>query len=504
MSERDSLGGGASVAGICDDRPVDEFDLLIIGAGSGNTIPDERFRSLRIAIADDAPWFGGTCLNVGCIPSKMFLRVAEIASLLEEGRRLGLDAARPAVDWPAVRERIFGRIDPISRGGEEYRRTGEPNITLIRETLRFTGPHELRAASGRRLRADRIVIAAGARPRALPALPWSNRVLSSNEILRLDALPANLVVVGGGVVAAEFASLFHGLGVEVTQLVRSGLLRHADPELQRRFTAAAGEQWRLREDVAVSGSRELADGVELRLSDGTTLRAELVLVAAGRVPNSDLLDTAAAGFDHHADGRLAVDRYQRVLSDGEPVPGVFALGDIDQAQQLKHVANHEARIVQRNLLAGPDAPESVLAANTLGPIPHAVFSHPQLAWFGHTLERAAEDGLDAIEVVQEYAWTAWGWALEAREGRDGVLKLVVDRPSGRILGAHLIGPDAAILLQPLLQAASLGIAVQGLARGQYWPHPAATEIVENALLRAEAALTAAPETASQTAVEEQQ
>ncbi|KAB1650586.1 mycothione reductase [Pseudoclavibacter endophyticus] len=461
---------------------MDEVELLIIGAGSGNSIPTPQLSALSIAIVDDAPWFGGTCLNVGCIPTKMFVHVADVARSARDAERLGLRNVHIDVDWPAIRDRVFGRIDAIAMSGEEYRRSGEPNVSLVRESVRFTAPREVETDSGRRIRAERVVIAAGSRPRAHPAVPPSPRVLTSDEIMHIDALPARLAIVGGGVVAVEFAAMFEGLGVEVVQIARSTLLRDLDPELQGRFMAAAAASWEVRSETNVVASTETADGVRLELSDGSAVSAELVLVAIGREPNTDRLGTEDVGFDHHPDGRLVVDRYQRVLSGGEATAGVFALGDIDAAHQLKHVANHEARVVQANLLAGPDAPEVKLVANDLAPVPSAVFSAPQVAWFGETLATAEQCGFDAFEVLHEYAWTAWGWALE---DRDSCCKLVVEALTGRLLGAHIIGPDAPVLLQPLVLAASNGMSVRGLARSQYWPHPAASEIVENALLKAE-------------------
>lgn len=456
-------------------------DLLIIGAGSGNSIPAPELADLKTVIVDDAPWFGGTCLNVGCIPTKMFVHVADVARDALEGERLGLRDVHVGVDWPAIRDRIFGRIDPISSSGEEYRSSGEPNVSLVRESVRFVASRTVQSDSGRRISADRVVIAAGSRPRAHPELPWSERVVSSNEVMRIPQLPGRLAIVGGGVVACEFAAMFQGLGVDVVQIVRSKILGQADDDISARFTNAASRRWTVRLETEVTGSTETENAVRLSLNDGSSLDADLVLVAIGRIPNTDRIGTGGVGFDHHGDGRIAVDRYQRVLADGEAVAGVFAIGDIDSAHQLKHVANLEARVVQSNLLVGPDAPEIKLVANDLAPIPSAVFSAPQIAWFGHTIATANEAGFDAFEIVHEYAWTAWGWALE---DEDSCCKLVIDA-TGQILGAHIIGPDAPILLQTLVQAASNGQSVRGLARSQYWPHPAATEIVENALLKAE-------------------
>jgi len=463
---------------------LEEFDLIIIGAGSGNTIPGLDFADWRIAIVDDGRWFGGTCLNAGCIPTKMFVHPGDVAREVRQGRHLGVHGSAE-LDWAAVRERVFGRIDAISAGGEEYRDHGEPNVSLVRETVRFTGERELVSASGRRLRGERIVVAAGSRPRELEAVPFGDGIISSDDALRLEALPASVVVIGGGAVASEFAAVYSAFGAEVTQLNRSPLLRSADPDVSETFTRVAGTQWSVRTGVTVAAAERAGAGWHLTLDDGDDVTAELVLVAAGRIPNTDRLDVAAAGLDVRADGTLAVDAQQRILRGGEPAEGMYALGDVSSPHQLKHVANQDARIVAENLRRAERGEE--LAANTLGPVPYAVFSAPEVAHFGLTVGEAAEAGLDAFEVRHNYGWTAWGWALDDDES---FLKLVVERGSGKLLGAHIIGPDAPILLQPLLQAASFDQSVRGLARGQYWPHPAATEIIENALLKAEEELQA--------------
>jgi mycothione reductase len=316
-------------------------------------------------------------------------------------------------------------------------------------------------------------------------LPFGDTVISSDDALRLDALPATLVVIGGGAVASEFAAVYSAFGVEVTQLNRSPLLRSADADVSEAFTKLAGEQWSVRTGVTVASAEQSESGWQLTLDDGSELSAELVLVAAGRIPNTDRLGVDAAGFDVRDDGTLAVDVHQRVLRGGEPVDGLYALGDISSPHQLKHVANQDARIVAENLRRASRG--DALAANTLGPVPYAVFSAPEVAHFGLTLAQASEQGIDAFEVRHDYGWTAWGWALDDEVS---FLKIVVERVTGKLLGAHIIGPDAPILLQPLLQAASFDQSVRGLARGQYWPHPAATEIIENALLKAEEELQA--------------
>lgn len=457
------------------------FDLVVIGAGSGNSIPGPALVSEQILVVDDGVHFGGTCLNVGCIPTKMFVHPAEIAHEVAEARHvLNATSGEIRYDWQGIRDRVFGRIDAISEGGEEYRASGEPNISLLREQVRLTSEHELESASGERITFDRLVIATGSRPRELAALPLGDRIHTNDTILRLDNQPERLAVIGGGAIACEFAAMFAGLGTQVVQIHRSELLRGVDGEVRACFTEAAARRWGLHLGTEVTRAVTTADGVTLTLSNGDELTVDHVLVAAGRVVNTDRLGTQELGFDHRENGALVVDEQQRVLRGGEPVPGIWAVGDSANTAQLKHVANHEARVAVQSILH--DLGRAEAPSGVLGPIPLVVFSSPQIATFGRTLAEAHDDGLDAVEARCDYGATAWGWALADSEN---FVKIVAERGSGTLLGAHIIGPDAGILLQPLVQAASFGQSVHGLARGQYWPHPAATEIVENALLKLE-------------------
>ncbi|PJJ55112.1 mycothione reductase [Compostimonas suwonensis] len=455
-------------------------DLIVIGAGSGNSLIGPEFHDKTVALLDDGRWFGGTCLNAGCIPTKMFVHVADVAAHAADAPRIGLSFTRDPVDWLAIRDRVFAKTDKISRAGFRYRDEKSPNVTVFRETFRFDGPRTLVSASGVRLSGEQIVIAAGSRPRPLevPHDGDDPALHTSDSIMRIDALPASLTILGGGAVAVEFAHVFSALGVRVTLVARSErLLTELDHEISERFTALASEHWSLRLGAHLGGVAR--DGAELvvSLDGGEELRSELVLVAQGRIPNADRLGAASAGYDLEADGRLAVDHHQRALSGGEPVAGVYGLGDVSSMWELKHVANHEARIVEHNLAH----PHELIGGHP-GPVPSAIFSRPQIAHFGLTEEQARRSHPDAVVVVQEYRTTAYGWALE---DVTSICKLVVDRETALLLGAHIVGPEASILIQPLIQAASQGLSIRGLARGQYWPHPAASEVVENALLKAE-------------------
>ncbi|MCY0904218.1 mycothione reductase [Arthrobacter sp. H14-L1] len=470
------------------------YDLAILGSGSGNSLPGPQWAGKNIAVIDGGT-FGGTCLNVGCIPTKMFVYPADLAAGAREAGRLGVDAEVKDVHWRTIRDRIFGRIDAISAGGMEYRAHGEPNIRLYPEHAEFTGPKSLLTAGGTEITADQIVVAAGSRP-VVPDFPGNDHQLvhTSDTVMRVDELPARVLIVGGGFIAAEFGHVFSALGSEVVMLTRSpGLLKSQDAEISRRFEEQVSGHWDIRHGYQVASVRSV-DGtpeaagrervcVQLTPVTGSahapaSVEVDLVLIATGRRPNTDSLNIAATGFDLSVDGRLRVDQYQRVLSGGVPTAGVWALGDISSDFQLKHVANHEARTVAHNLFR-----PGQLRASDHRFVPEAVFTRPQIAKVGMTEAQALADGarrgVEVVAAVQEYGSTAYGWAME---DTSGVVKLIAEKDSGLLLGAHIMGHEASLLIQPLIQAMSFGLDARTMASGQYWIHPALTEVVENALL----------------------
>lgn len=473
------------------------YDLVIIGTGSGNTILGPEFAGLKVAIVEKGV-FGGTCLNVGCIPTKMFVHTAEVAATPSEAARYNLTETLDAVDWPAIRDRIFGRIDPIAAGGEEYREThpDNANVTVHKGTARLTGPHSLvvEPLSGAgdqgaiELTTDRLVLAAGSRA-VLPEIEGLGTVPfhTSDTIMRLEALPERLAILGSGYIAVEFANIFASLGVDVTVIARSGrVLRREDPEISQRATELLGRRVRLLTDTAITRAETGEGGVVL--TDATAggdvrVEADELLVATGRVSNADLLEAAAAGFDTHPDGRLVADDRQRAYAGGAPVPGVYALGDVCSPFQLKHVANWEARTVRANLLAELAGAEGSTESRH-DVVPHAVFGHPQIASVGMSEDEArawsAESGVEIAVAHQDYAGIAYGWAME---DETGFAKIIATAGGGRILGAHIIGPQAPTLIQVLIQAMSTGQTVADIAGTQYWIHPAMPELVENALLQ---------------------
>jgi mycothione reductase len=456
---------------------VRHYDLCIIGSGSGNSIVDKRFVDRKVALID-AGTFGGTCLNVGCIPSKMYVYPSSLAQAPALAHPLGVDLDLTAVHWTAMRDRIFGRIDAISDSGKAYREKSE-NVTLFTEPSRFVGERTMRIGAGPTITADRFVLAAGSRP-VIPDLPGLSEVTfhTSDTVMRLPRLPKSMIIMGGGYVAAEFAHIFSAFGTAVTVVVRSDLmLRHEDADVAARFTELVGRQVDLRLRTTIERVESVGTGegecvrafLARESGPAEAVTAEVLLVGTGRVPNGDTLDLAAAGVEMDDDGYVVVDDHQRTTAEG-----VFALGDVCSHRQLKHVANHEARVVQHNLLN----PDSMITSDHRF-VPHAVFSDPQVASCGLTEAEAGDRGIDYRIGYQDYSDVAYGWAME---DQDHFVKIIIDASTDLIVGAHLIGPHASSLIQPLIQAMSFGQRAGDVARGQYWIHPALAEVVENALL----------------------
>lgn len=442
-------------------------DLLIIGAGSGNSIIGPEHDDWDVAIAE--PWdFGGTCMNRGCIPSKMFVHAADLALSARRGPALGVHTSFQAADWPAIRDRVFGRIDPIAAAGLEYRNSLE-NVTVYRHSARFTGERTV-DLGGQEVTADRIVIAAGARSLA-PDVPGlaDTPFCTSDDVMRLDELPDRLVILGGGFIAAEMAHVFDGLGSRVTIVHRGDLmLRGADEDVRRCITQAYVDRMDVRLETTVS--RVSYDGTyEILLSDGSTLRADQLLVATGRQPNGDRLEVHRAGITLDERGYIITDDQLRTGADG-----IWALGDVTNPRQLKHTANAEARIVAHNL-ADPTELQSV----DRSVVPHAVFGHPQVGSVGHTEKELVDSGRPHIVATRRYADTAYGWAME---DSTGFAKVLADPDTRLLLGAHIVGPQAPTLVQQLIQGMATGLTVDQMARQQLYIHPAMPELVEQALL----------------------
>ncbi|MHA3702367.1 mycothione reductase [Jatrophihabitans sp. YIM 134969] len=466
-------------------RP-DHFDVAVIGTGSGNSIPGGPLEGKRIAVVEEGT-FGGTCINVGCIPTKMFVYAAEIAETTREGARLGVDAEVTGVRWLDIRDRIFGRIDGIVAGGKRYRQSGGNGVTLFQGHGEFAveqpddGTYRLTVTSGvdagKSFTADQVVLSSGSRA-VVPDQARESGVPfhTSDTVMRIEAVPRRLTIIGAGYIAAELGHVFGALGAQVSIVARSNsLLMALDPEMSKRFTKAATAKWNVHLGRTIDKVEGDHSEQRVTLDNGQVVHSDLVLIATGRVPNSDRLGLEHVGVEVADDGVIVVDTHQQTSVDR-----IWALGDVANRYQLKHVANHEERVVQHNVAHYNDRSEWVESDHRF--VPSAVFTHPQLAQVGQTEKEALENGYDVACATQEFGGTAYGWAME---DTTSVCKVIADKKTGLLLGAQLIGPQSSVLIQPLIQAMSFGLPVKDMARGQYWIHPALTEVVENALLALE-------------------
>lgn len=460
------------------------FDLLIIGGGSGNSILTPEFDEWNVAMVERGP-LGGTCLNVGCIPSKMFVLPAD--RVVEAGEAAAIDVTIPGAtaDFGSIRDRIFGRIDAIVEDGTNYRRN-QPNVSYFAGDARFTGDRTVSVTLTNggtvEVSADRVVLAAGARPH-VPDIPGlaDTPFHTSDTIMRIDSAPDRLVVIGGGFIAAELGHVFAAMGSRVTVIHRRDhMLRYEDEEIAERFVEVFGRRvdLRLRTDpISVEhGVDGFRVGIETRHPETGTVTNDVVtgdalLVTTGRVPNGRQLRVEASGVRLDGSGYVITDHQLRTTADG-----IWALGDIHNPRQLKHVANQEARVVSHNLIH-PDDP--IVVDQRV--VPHAVFSHPQIGSVGYREEQLRALGTDYLVGRCDYGSVAYGWAME---DTTGFAKILIDADDLQILGAHIIGPQAATLVQQIVQAMSFSIPADRLAREQIWCHPALPEVLENALLSA--------------------
>lgn len=453
-------------------------DLLIIGTGSGNSVLTDAYETMSVGIVERGA-FGGTCLNVGCIPSKMFVFAADVAHLAQDvGPELGLNTRFDGADWPAIRDRVFGRIDPIAAGGERYRSEEQENVSVYKGSARFVGDKTVEVALNdggtATVTADRIVLAAGARA-TVPGVIADSGVPfhTSDTLMRVDELPEHLIVVGGGYIGAELGNVFGSLGSKVTIINRSDLMvRVQDPDISRRFTDAYAKRFDVRTNMSIDSVEGEEGNIRVHVtSNGVSevIEGDTLFVATGRVPNGDELAVTETGVELDERGYVITDATLKTSH-----PDIYALGDITNPSQLKHTANADARVVSHNLLHPDDLIEIDRSLT-----PYAIFGSPQVAAVGLTEPQAKETGRPLSIVVQSYSSAAYGWAME---DTTSVCKLIADSETRELLGAHIIGPQASTLIQQLIQGMVFGQNVDEMARGQLYIHPALTEVVEQALL----------------------
>jgi pyruvate/2-oxoglutarate dehydrogenase complex dihydrolipoamide dehydrogenase (E3) component len=451
----------------------ERFDAIVIGAGQGGVPLARAFAEAgRKTLLIEATHVGGTCINEGCTPTKTMVASARVAYLARRGADYGVRTGPISIDMVRVRQRKRDIVDSF-RGGSEQRLRATPNLTLLFAAARFTAPRTLEARSPdgavRGLSAECIVINTGGRPAVPPIdgldqLPW----LDSTSIMELDVVPEHLLVVGGGYIGLEFGQMMRRFGSRVTVTQRAGaLLPREDGDIcgaVAEIMRQDGLELRLGANVTRL-ERAPSGAIRATLSSGAApLEVSHVLCAAGRVPNSDRLDCAAAGIELDGGGFIVVNERLETAA-----AGVFAIGDVKGGAAFTHIAYDDFRILRTNLLQGGNATTRARL------VPYTLFTDPQLGRIGLTEREARASGGE----VDVYAMpmSSVARALELAESR-GLMKAVVDRPSGAILGAAVLGIEGGELMAVFQMAMMGGVTIDRL-RDAVFAHPTLAEALNN-------------------------
>ncbi|MCS6987334.1 MAG: glutathione-disulfide reductase [Sphingomonadaceae bacterium] len=419
-----------------------DVDLFVIGAGSGG-VRAARIAAghgARVAIAEEYR-VGGTCVVRGCVPKKLLVVGAHFAQDLDDAPRFGWRVEAARFDWPTLRDHVLAEVDRLSR---LYQSTLDfHGVETIRGRAVLAGPHRVRVG-GREITARHVLVATGATPQ-VPDVPGAELGITSNEVFHLPDLPARVAIVGGGYIACEFAGIFHELGADVVQVLRGPrLLKGWEPALADRLLSlcvARGIEVRL--NAAPLRLEPCGRGVRLHLAHGPPVEADLLLWATGRIPKTQGLGLEALGVARGPRGGIIVD--DRSTTN---LPWLHAVGDVTDRIQLTPVAIREGHALADRLFGGVDRPVDYRF------VPSAVFSNPPLASVGLT-EPEARDRLGGVR-IHTADFRPLKNVLAGREER-ALFKLVVDAATDRVVGAHLIGPDAPEILQALAIAVRAGI-----------------------------------------------
>ena len=438
-----------------------DFDLFIIGAGSAGVRAARMAgqRGMRVAVAEDAA-LGGTCVNLGCIPKKLYSFAAHYADSFEESRGFGWSlAATPSFDWEVLKANRAAEIARLNRVyGELMTNAG---VRILRGRARLVGAGAVEVG-GEVHTAERVVVATGGWP-VPPEVPGAELTISSNEIFDLPVFPKRLVVVGGGYIACEFASIFNGLGATVTQLYRGEqILRGFDREVRDFVAREMGKHGvDVRVDTRVRAFERARDGaVRVVLESGDEIEADTVLAATGRAPNVAGLGLGALGVELAPNGAVVVDEGYR-----SSVPGVFAIGDVIDRVQLTPVALAEAMALVESFFGEGGRRVDYMH------IPTAVFTHPNIGTIGLS-EEAARARFERIAVYRT-DFRPLRHTLSG-SGERTLMKLIVDSANDKVVGLHMVGADAGETIQGFAVAMKAG-ATKAVFDATLGIHPTAAE-----------------------------
>lgn len=451
------------------------YDLIVIGTGSAMNVVDAMLRSrpnMKIAVIDkDEP--GGICLTRGCIPSKILLYPAELVRLIEKGRELGVSCNEIRVDFRAIMERMRSLIGKdISQ--IKYALENSENIDYYRDIAEFVAPYTIKVA-GEVITSKTIFLCTGSKP-IIPRIEGIEKIgyLTSDTILALNDLPKSIAIVGGGYIAAEYGHFLSSMGSQVTIIGRNAQFLHdEEPEIARVVQRELGKHIKIITNHEVTkaelnGSKKLLTAKDRSNGNTISIEADEILIAVGRGPLNDILHPERAKIETDSEGWIKVNEYLETSQ-----PGIWAIGDADGKYLFKHVANYESEVLYYNAVLKRRVKVDYRA------VPHAVFTHPEVAAVGmKEAEAISRYGKENILIgYYKYEDTAKGEAMAAK---DYFVKIIVKADDYTILGAHIVGNDASVLIHDIIVAMYSHEGSIMPIMDSMFIHPALNEVVQRA------------------------
>jgi mycothione reductase len=450
---------------------VKKYDAIVVGSGCGMIIAEETTaHGLKVALVDKGP-LGGTCLNLGCIPSKILINVADRIVEIQEAPKLGIKAEVKNIDFNAIIERMRKSI----KKEQDHIRKGilaAENLDFYQGEGHFATNYTIEV-NGDRIRGEKIFLASGSRP-FIPPIKGVDTIdyLTNESVLQLKERPDSLIIVGGGYVGVEYGHFFAAMGTKVIILeMADRLVLTEEPEISELLKEKLSERMEVYTNAQVAGVKKKGDNVAAVIRDQNSgkekeLTAQKIMMAVGRRSNADLLKAENTGIETDPRGFIKVNKHLETSKKN-----IFAVGDANGQQMFTHVANREAALVAHNVLHGANLKIDYSAA------PHAVYSHPQIASVGLTEENARKTHQVLVSRTR-YFEVAQGEAMMEKEG---FAKAVVEKDSGKLLGFHIIGPYAPLLIQEVVNAMTSGGHTEEIQEGMHI-HPALSELIPRTLI----------------------
>jgi mycothione reductase len=461
-----------------------KFDLIVIGSGSGLDVANAAAteKGFKVAIIEKDK-LGGTCLNRGCIPSKLLIHSADIIEIIKKADVFGITVKDYTIDF----QQIVNRVNKIVNTDSNEIKKGlqaRKNPQLFLQECKFIGEKKILIANDKIITSDTILIASGTRPN-IPNIKGLKNVeyITSNEALSLKQQPKSLTIIGGGYIACELAHFFGSLGTKINIIQRNDLLiPNEDIDISTRVTDIFSKKYNIylgynaelvfydsKDKNGFNKTKIINVIAKNKFGNYVKVSSDQLLIAIGRIPNSDLLSIKKSGVKINERGFIVVDEYLETN-----IKGIFALGDVVGKYQFKHNANNEAQYVYNNIVH----PDKKIPVNYTA-MPHAIFTNPQIAAVGYTEQQLTKEKIEYEKSIYPYIQTGMGQVIEDKEG---FVKFLIDKRNRTILGCHIMGTYASILIHEVLVAMRIGKdegKIDNITRTIHI-HPSLSEVISKA------------------------